>query len=138
MPPKYVLAVGYTHTSLTTSLSTASDWEYLPEKSALENLRLGYDDRHKESYWEAVRFALRFPVVNSAIESNISVVLVSGDADNEPRFGELLGEVVDGFIDGMPAIADYEPKFSTAKGIAELAKRAIFRQGKQQDTVSEL
>ncbi|KAI1272794.1 hypothetical protein F5Y07DRAFT_378829 [Xylaria sp. FL0933] len=138
MRSKYVLAVGYTLTSLTTSLATISDWQYLPERSTLENLRLGYGYRHEESYWEEVRSVLRFPVVNTAIEKNISVVLVSGDADRKPRFIEVLGEVVDDVIDGVPAIADHEPEFSAAKGIAELAKRSIFRQGKRQDAMSEL
>ncbi|KAI1352126.1 hypothetical protein F5Y01DRAFT_304217 [Xylaria sp. FL0043] len=138
MRSKYVLAVGYTHTSLTTSLATVSDWQYLPERSTLGNLRLGYDYRHEESYWEEVRSVLRFPAVNTAIEKNISVVLVSGDAARKPRFMEVMGEVVDDVIDGVPAIADHDPEFSAAKGIAELAKRSIFQQGKGQDTMSEL
>ncbi|KAI0814306.1 hypothetical protein GGR55DRAFT_426072 [Xylaria sp. FL0064] len=138
MRSKYVLAVGYTHTSLITSLVTVSDWQYLPERSTLENLRLGYDYRHEESYWEEVRSVLRFPAVNTAIEKNITVVLVSGDAARKPRFMKVLGEVVDDVIDGVPALTDHDPEFSAAKGIAELAKRSIFRQGKGRDTMSEL
>ncbi|RYC61158.1 hypothetical protein CHU98_g5054 [Xylaria longipes] len=54
IPSQFALAVSYTHTSLTTSQAHVSNAYYLEETPTLENLRLGYDARHQESYWEAV------------------------------------------------------------------------------------
>ncbi|KAI1302655.1 hypothetical protein F5Y03DRAFT_385438 [Xylaria venustula] len=141
MRSQYMLAVGYTHTSLTTSLATITGWQNLPERPAYEDLNLGYDARHKygdESYWVWVRTLLRLPVVISVSKSNISTVLVSGDAATKLVFREVLGEVINDVFEGVPAIVDHEPEFSAAKGAAELAKRAIFRQRKEQETASEL
>ncbi|KAI0971688.1 hypothetical protein F4678DRAFT_71698 [Xylaria arbuscula] len=141
MRSRYMLAVGYTRTSITTSLATITGWQNLSERAAYEILDLGHDNRHnrdEESYWIEVRTLLRLPVVHSPIRSNISTVLVSGDAATKLRFREVLGEAVDSVLDGVPAIFDHEPEFSAARGVAELAKRAILRQRKGQDTMSEL
>ncbi|KAI1749153.1 hypothetical protein F4782DRAFT_514754 [Xylaria castorea] len=138
MRAQYALAVGYTHTSLTTSQAEIVRSYYLYEVPALENLRLGYDARHEESYWEMVRDMLRSPVVDSYVQRNISIVLLSGDATEKPRFREVLGRVVNDVLGGQVEIIDQQPEFSAAKGAAELAKRAIFREVKDRDTVSEL
>jgi hypothetical protein len=68
------------------------------------------------------------------------MVLVFRDAIEEPDFRKVLGEVVDDILNGEPVIVDLEPEFSAAKGVAELAKRAIFNQKKEQglDAASEL
>ncbi|KAH9991514.1 hypothetical protein F4779DRAFT_632020 [Xylariaceae sp. FL0662B] len=135
----FALAVSYTHTSLTASQAHVSNAYYLEETPTLENLRLGYDARHEEeSYWEAVRDMLRSPVVDSPVQRNISMVLVFGDATEKLRFREVLEEVVEDVIGSEPEIVDQDPEFSAAKGAAELAKRAIFRQMEKLDTGSEL
>ncbi|KAI2462863.1 hypothetical protein F4781DRAFT_163098 [Annulohypoxylon bovei var. microspora] len=138
IPSRFALAVSYTHTSLTTSQAHLSNAYYLEETPTLENLRLGYDERHEEFYWEAVRDMLQSPVVDSPVQRNITMVLVFGDATEKPRFREVLGDVVDNVLGGKPEIIDRQPEFSAAKGAAELAKRAIFRQMTELDTVSEL
>jgi hypothetical protein len=66
------------------------------------------------------------------------MVLVFGDATEKPRFREVLEGVVDAILGGEPDIFDQQPIFSAANGAAELAKRAIFRQMKELDAVSEL
>ncbi|KAI0858317.1 hypothetical protein F4860DRAFT_486903 [Xylaria cubensis] len=138
MERRCALAVGYTHTSLTTSLAEIVGSGPLQEVPALENLRLGYDARHEESYWKMVRDMLRSPVVDSWVERNISMVLLSGDAAEKPRFREVFEEAVIDVLGGQVEIFDQQPEFSAAKGAAELAKRAIFRHKKDSDTVSEL
>lgn len=70
---------------------------------------------------------LRSPVVDSMIPRNVSMVLLFGDATEEPKFRRVLEEVVDDVIDGEPGIVDQQPEFSVAKGTAELAKREFFR-----------
>ncbi|KAI0547881.1 hypothetical protein F4679DRAFT_552435, partial [Xylaria curta] len=138
IPRQCALAVGYTHTSLTTSLAEIAGSRSVEEIPALENLRLGYDARHEESYWEIVRHMLRSPVVDSWVQRNITMVLLSGDATEKPRFREVLGEVINDVLGEYVEIIDQQPEFSAAKGAAELAKIAIFRRKKELDSVSEL
>lgn len=136
----YALSVSYTHTSLMTSQARVANARYLQDIPRLEDLYLGYDTGHErgQSYWDAVRHMLRSPILDSAIPRNITMVLVYGDATEEPRFREVLREVVDDVIDGEPAIIDRDPEFSSAKGAAEIAKRTIFSQKRALDTVFEL
>ncbi|KAI0460064.1 hypothetical protein F5B21DRAFT_129515 [Xylaria acuta] len=136
--PRYALAVGYTHTSLTTSQAIVGSAYNVEESPALENLRLGYDARHEESYWETVQHMLQSPVLDTWIPRNFSMVLLFGDATEKPRFREVLRGVVDDVLSGQIDIVDQQPEFSAAKGVAELAKRAIFKQIKDPDTTSEL
>lgn len=140
----YALTVSYTHASLTTSQAHMSNAYYLEEMPTLEDLRLGYDARHRveegeETYWDSVRNMLRYPVVTSPVQRNITKALVYGDAADEPKFrealGQVLGEVV---IGGEPEIFDRDPEFSAAKGVAELAKRANFRQRQNLNIAPEL
>ncbi len=141
----YTLAISYTHASFTASQAHVSNAYYLEETPTIEDLRLGYDARHdnpnENFYWESVRDALRFPIVTSPIRRNVTMVLVSGDAAEIPKFREVLKEVVYEVIDGEPEIVDHNPAYSAARGVAELAKRAIFTQEKRRnesDVVLEL
>ncbi|KAM0809505.1 hypothetical protein AB5N19_09849 [Seiridium cardinale] len=138
IPRRYALAVSYTHGGLITSQSKVALAYGIEEIPSLENLKLGYDARHEESYWEKVRHILRSPVVDSLILRNVSMVLLQGDATEQPRFREILDEVVDDVIHVQPDILDQEPIFSASKGTAELAKRAIFRQRQTTAIESEL
>ncbi|KAI1872859.1 uncharacterized protein JN550_003733 [Neoarthrinium moseri] len=138
IPPQFALSVSYTHTSLTTSQAHISNAYYLEETPTLRNLRLGYESRHEESYWEAVRDALQYPVVNSPVRRNISMVLLFGDTTERPRFREVLEQVIDAVLGGDLDIIGQQPEFSAAIGTAELAKREIFRQLKESNTATEL
>ncbi|KAI0406391.1 hypothetical protein F4802DRAFT_559150 [Xylaria palmicola] len=139
MRHQYALAVEYTHTGLLASQADVGAANWVEEIPAREDLRLGYDARDEASYWERVREMLLSPVVDSAILRNITMVIVSGDAAEKPRFREVLAEVIDD-VAGVPhpEILDRDPEFSAAKGTAELAKRAIFEQVGERDPVSEL
>ncbi|KAI0503210.1 hypothetical protein F5B22DRAFT_630116 [Xylaria bambusicola] len=138
IPSQFALTVGYTHTSLTTSQAHVSSAYYIEATPTLENLRLEYDTRHEESYWETVRHMLQSPVIDSPVSRNISMVLLFGDATEVPRFRGVLGAVINEVLGGQVQIVDQQPEFSASKGVAELAKRAIFRQGWIQDVSSEL
>ncbi|KAK5626500.1 hypothetical protein RRF57_002215 [Xylaria bambusicola] len=138
IPSQFALTVGYTHTSLTTSQAHVSSAYYIEETPTLENLRLGDDTRHEESYWEAVRHMLQSPVVDSPVSRNISMVLLFGDATETLRFREILGGVIDDVLGGQVQIVDQQPEFSAAKGVAELAKRAIFRLYSRRNVTSDL
>jgi hypothetical protein len=135
----HALTVSYTHASLTASLSRMASARFLEETDAAQDLRLGYDARHDNSnedfYWEMVRDDLAYPVVQSPIPRNVSIVLVSGDAAEIPRFREILSEVVNRIIGGEPEVVDRDPTYSAAKGAAELAKRSIFNQRRGEDVL---
>ncbi len=104
MHARYALSVSYTNTSLVTSQASMAHAYYLEESPALEDLQLGYDARHEESYWEAVREMIRSPIVNSPARRNVSIVLVYGDATEKTKFKEILEEVVLDVIHGEPEI----------------------------------
>lgn len=69
----------------------------------------------------------RSPVGDSPVQRNISIVLLFGGATKEPRFRDVLEEVIDNVVNGNSEIVDQQLGFSAAKGTAELAKSAIFR-----------
>lgn len=142
IPAFFALTVAYTHRSLTASQARLGNAYYIREEITIEDLTLGYDARHgcpnEDAYWEAVRNVLRYPVVTSAIERNFSKVLVYGDVVEVPKFREVLEEVLEEVVEGTPEIVDQQPEMSAAKGVAEMAKRAIFRQRQELDFNSEL
>jgi hypothetical protein len=138
IPSRFALSVSYTHASLTSSQAHVSNAYYLEETPTYVNLSLGYDARHGESYWEVVRDTIQSPVVNNPVRRNNSMVLVFGDATEVPRFRGVLEEAVRDAVGGEPQFFDQEPEFSAAKGTAELAKRAIFKQMMALDTQPEL
>ncbi|KAI1314090.1 hypothetical protein F5Y03DRAFT_389572 [Xylaria venustula] len=137
IPSQFALTVGYTHTSLTTSQAHVSSAYSIKETRTLENLSLAYDRRHDESYWDAVWHMLQSPVVDSPVPRNISIVLLFSDATEALRFREVLAGVIDDVLSSQVQVVDQQPEFSAAKGVAELAKRAILRQGYVQDLSSE-
>jgi hypothetical protein len=100
MPARYALSVSYTDTALTTSSAyvyTGYGGEEIP---TWEDLQLGYNVRHREGYWEAVRTMLSAPILKSVIHKNTSIVLVFGDATEEPSFRSVLEGVIDDVIRG--------------------------------------
>jgi hypothetical protein len=138
MPLRYGLAMSCTHTSLITSHARIMDAYHLEEIHTVEDLRLGYDAKHQVPYWETVRDALEFPLVSPPLREN-TLVLVLGDAAEKPEVRKVLEQVITDVIGGEPEIVDQDPEFSAAKGAAELAKRAIFRQTlPESDTVADL
>ncbi|KAJ4418868.1 hypothetical protein N0V82_005315 [Gnomoniopsis sp. IMI 355080] len=142
IPAFFSLTVAYTHRSLTASQARLANAYYIREEITLEDLNLGYDARHgysnEDAYWEAVRNVLRYPVVTSAIQRNFSKVLVYGDAAEIPKFREVLKEVLHEVVEGIPEIVDRQPEVCAAKGVAEMAKRAIFRKRQELDLIPEL
>lgn len=105
---------------------------YIREENTLEDLRLGYNARHgspnENIYWGRVRNVLKYPVVKGMIQRNSSKALLHGDAAEVPKFREVLEEALEEVIEGAPEIVDQQPEMSAAKGVAEMAKRAVFRQ----------
>ncbi|KAJ4392139.1 hypothetical protein N0V93_005762 [Gnomoniopsis smithogilvyi] len=139
----FALTIGYTHCSLTVSQARLGNAYYIREEITLEDLTLGYGARQghpggEDAYWEAVRNVLRYPVVTSAIQRDFSKVLVYGDAADIPKFREVLEEALGEVLEGSPEIVDRQPEMCAAMGVAEMAKRAIFRQRQELDTNPEL
>jgi hypothetical protein len=132
---RFMLSISYTRTSLLTSQARIATAHYVGEEMVRQNLRLSYDTKHGESYWEEVRDMLQSPVLDNSIQRNNSMILVYGDAAEIPRFKEVLREVIHDVVGGEPEILDQQPEFSAAQGAAELAKRAIFSRRHTNDLV---
>jgi hypothetical protein len=137
--------ISYTHASLYSSLNELGDPRYSMFEGEYPRtlaLHLGYDSRQEEGYWDEVRSILGKPVIESPIPRNFSMVLLSGDAAEEPAFRKVLEEVVDEVINGNqdepPEVADLDPEYSPAKGLAELAMREIYKRKNRTVVASDL
>ncbi|KAI1324200.1 hypothetical protein F5Y16DRAFT_402607 [Xylariaceae sp. FL0255] len=127
IPKRFVLSISYTHTGLVTSQARLGDAWSIHESPMREDLSLGLNERdHRENYWEDVRDLLRSPVVDSWRRENVTGVLLLGDAVDEPKFREILKEVVEELIWGEQEIYDQDPIFNPVRRTAELTKRGIF------------
>jgi hypothetical protein len=143
---RWALSAGYTEGSLLTHLAFLGSYD-IEESAARPDAmtwRIGHAFSHTRNYWEGVREELRAPIIYHPLPRNVSLVLLYGEpkATDDPRFREVLGEVIDEYIGvngaGDPQIFDRDPEFSAAKGAAELAKRDIFRRKQAQAKVSDL
>lgn len=138
VPALFALTVSYTHTSLITSQAHLSNAYYIEETPTFENMRLGYDKRHTEGYWDDVRDFIEAPVVTSPMQRVISMVLVFGDAAKQTEFREVLRDALQSVAPNEWVVVDQQPEFSPAMGVAEFAKRAIFKQRKGMSAVFDL
>lgn len=132
MPGHYALAVHYTLTGVTTSLAYFRSAYRLVELYPYTNLLLGYnnhpDSLKEEFYWEMLKDALSFPIIDDP-NRRITRVLVSGDAADVPKFRQVLGDVIKDKIAGHPMIiGEDDLVLSSSKGVANLALRALYRQ----------
>lgn len=137
LPGAYILAVSYTHRSLTASRLEIQSAYWLHEYPNIADLTLGYDARNEipneEYYWERVRDTLTYPMVAYPSYRNVTIVMVSGDASGDSKFRQVLEEVVDSAIEHVLEVIDDDPVYSAAKGVAEFAKRAIYEQNGMSD-----
>lgn len=137
IPSVYILALSYTRASLTASQAHVQTAYYLEETPAIEDLTLGYDARHdnanEDYYWEKVRDTIRFPIVTSPARRNVTKLLVSGESAQIPKFRQILHEEMNSLFDKELEIIDDDPVYSAARGVAELARRAMYAQNATQN-----
>jgi hypothetical protein len=138
------MTVSYTYSSLTAGLSffttCYSGYKYGQMSSGIADMHLGYGARHggkngEGQYWEKVKYVLREAILRES--SRITKIIVWGDAAAEPKFVEVLKEVVEEVVDcKLPEFITNDPVYSGARGSSEFTKRALNAPG-EQGSISE-
>ena len=129
MPSEVVMAILYTRTVLTVSLSVTKSAYYLyePSNRHLLDFSLGYGARSLEvadkEYWDAVGSKLEQILVENPYYKRPAKVLLMGDGVRDETFQRVLKTALSGQMAGMPEILSGDSEWAAAKGAAEFAKR---------------
>lgn len=129
MPSEVVMAVLYTRTVLTVSLSITKSAYYLyePLNRHLLDFSLGYDGPGlQKEYWDAVGSKLEQILVENPYYQRPAKVLLMGDSVRVETFQRILKKVLHNQTAEMPDILSEDPEGVAAKGAAELAKRVPY------------
>lgn len=135
MPVEIVLAILYTRSALTTSLSGmktaygAMEWP----QNYIQDFELGHDSLHnnpsEEYYWESLRDRIRELTIKEFDHRRITKVLLFGESALDATFLKVLEESIASLQDDIPEIVKDDPVFAAAKGAAEFAKRSPYKYG---------
>ncbi|KAI4129588.1 MAG: hypothetical protein LQ338_002162 [Usnochroma carphineum] len=129
MDSEVVMAVLFTRTVLTVSLSVMKSAYYLyePDTRHFSDFDLGYDSQTRQQseqdYWDAVGSRLKEIMVKNPYFKRPAQVLLMGDCIDAGRFRCTLREALSSQMDPMPSIVSRDAEFAAAKGAAELTKR---------------
>ena len=127
MPAEAVMAVLYTRSLLTVSLSFVKSAYYLyePVGRYLVDFNLGYDARTslEGGYWNTVRYRLGEVLRENPYYERPSKVLLMGDCVGIGRFRDALNSVLDEETVEMPLVLVNNSQGVAAAGAAESAKR---------------
>ena len=129
MPSDVVMAVLYTRTALTVSLSIMKSAYYLyePPHRHLSDSSLGYDARPlnvaDEGYWDAVGLKLEQILIENPYYERPAKVLLMGDCVRDITFQRILKKALNQRMGELPEILDRGSEGVAAEGAAECAKR---------------
>ena len=127
MPSEVIMAVSYTRTVLTVTLSIVKSACYLyePVNRRLTNFSLGYDAREElgSGYWNEVSFNLEKIMMENPYYKRPSKIVLMGDCTDEEKFLMTLDRVLGKYVTEAPELLNDNPMFVAAKGVAEMAKR---------------
>lgn len=129
MPSDVVMAVLYTRTVLTVSLSITKSAYYLyePLNRHLLDFSLGYGARFlkvaDQDYWDAIASKLEQILIENSYYKRPAKVLLMGDCVRDETFQRILKKVLSNQMDKMPEILSKDSEGVAAKGAAEFAKR---------------
>lgn len=129
VPSEIVMAILYTRTLLSVSLSITKSAYYLfePRHRYLLDFSLGYDARSPQTtnadYWESVGSMLERILIENPNYQRPTKVLLMGDSVGDETFQLVLEKVLSSQMTKMPEILCKDPESVAAKGAAELAKR---------------
>ena len=129
MPSDVVMAVLYTRTVLTVSLSIMKSAYYLyePLNRHLLDFSLGYDARSfmvaDQEYWDAVRSRLEQILIENPYFGRPAKVLLMGDCVLDETFQRILKKALSNQMATMPEIVSSDPEAVVGKGAAVFAKR---------------
>ncbi len=129
MPSDVVMAVLYTRTVLTVSLSITESAYYLyePLRRHLLDFSLGYDAQSfkvaDKEYWDAVESKLQQILIKNPNYKRPAKVLLMGDCIRNEAFLNILKKALSHQRAEMPEILSSDSEGVAAKGAAEFAKR---------------
>ena len=130
MPSDVVMAVLYTRTALTVSLSIMRSAYYLfePDYRHLADFELGYDVRlaggsSGMTYWEKLGSKLGQILTENPYYERPSKVLLLGDCVQDRTFVLVLEKVLRDQCEHMPEFLDEDSEWAAARGAAEFARR---------------
>ena len=126
MPSDVVMAVLYTRTVLTVSLSITKSAYYLyePLNRHLLDFSLGYDAKVADkNYWDAVGSKLEQILNENPYYKRPAKVLLMGDCVADVTFQRILKNALSSQMAQMPEILSKDSERVAAKGAAEFAKR---------------
>ncbi len=132
MPSDVVMAVLYTRTALTVSLSVMKSAYYLyePLDRHLLDFSLGYNARSlsadEEDYWDAVGSKLEQILINNPYYKRPAKVLLMGDCVRDENFQRTLKKAMGNHMAQLPEILIEDSEEVAAKGAAECAKRVPY------------
>lgn len=139
MPSDVVMAVLYTRTALTVSLSVMKSAYYLyePLDRHLLDFSLGYDARclsaDEEDYWDAVESKLEQILAKNPYYKRPAKVLLMGDYVRDEHFQRTLKKAIGNQMAQLPEILIEGSEGVAAKGAAEFAKRVPYDPYRIQD-----
>ena len=124
MPSEVVMAVLYTRTVLTVSLSIVKSAFYLyePAYRHLSDFSLGYDARTEEHYWDTVATKLEQIMLENPYYERPAKVLLIGDCVEDEMFQSTLHKILNNQMTDLPEIFIEDSEMAAAKGAAEFAK----------------
>ena len=134
MPDRAVMAVVYTDTALSVSLSMMRSayalWE--PPYRYLSDFDLGYQasSLSGREYWAALELKLGKILLENPNYERPSMVMLMGDRIEELEFCAILDKVLRDQMQERPEVFSTGGREVAARGAAEMAKREIFN-GKQ-------
>lgn len=129
MPNDVVMAVLYTRSVLTVSLSIVKSAYYLWESDTrhLEDFSLGYNARSRgasdEEYWDAVGLRLQAIMALNPNYQRPAKVLLMGDCVHDETFQNVLQKALENQMRDLPKVLSKDSEGVAAKGAAEFAKR---------------
>lgn len=130
MPDDVIMAILYTASALTVTLSVMKSAYYLwePPYGHIEDFTLGsdskYDTPDEAYYWERVRDRLREIMALYQYYERPSKVLVLGESAHEKKFQRSLNEALKTVMPALPDMYQADAEHAAALGAAEMAKRA--------------
>ena len=132
MPSDVVMAILYTRSVLTVSLSIAKSAYYLyePVNRRLLDFSLGHDAQSLRvadtDYWDAVGSRLEQILTQNPNYERPTKVLLMGDCVRDEDFQRSLKKALSNQMTKLPEILVKDAEGVAAKGAAELAKRIPF------------
>ena len=134
MPDEIVMAVLFTRSALTVSLSPIKAayglWE--PPYRRIINFKLSHDSRRdipdEKFYWEAVKDRLCEVIISNPYSPRPNRLILFGESSGNEKFRSTLNESLASLMDKLSPVLDEYPMFVTARGAAEFAKRGLWSQ----------